>query len=137
MIGDPAWQMRPLLGQTQTAQQPTPPGWLPRRRMLAAVGGSVGVAALAALTIGVPASGAVISTTRGEVRLVLLPDGSTMLLNTGTTVRIGYDDRRRWVELLNGEAFFSVTADRSRLFVVEVGDYGSCPPSRSSAAVSS
>jgi len=69
--------------------------------------------------IGVPAWGA-ISTRRGETRLVPLKDGSTVLLNTETSIRVRYGVAERTVSLLSGEAYFTVVADRRRPFVVEV-----------------
>ncbi|MFC4312416.1 FecR family protein [Steroidobacter flavus] len=55
----------------------------------------------------------------GEVRTVSLPDGSTVTLNTDSAVRLRFDEKRRIVELLAGEADFKVTADRERPFIVE------------------
>ena len=82
-------------------------------------GGAV-AAAIVALGISVPAAGA-IRTGLGEVRLVTLDDGSTVMLNTQTSVRIRYDSGERRVELLDGEAYFTVVRD-SRLFLVDAGD---------------
>jgi transmembrane sensor len=92
-----------------------------RRQALTWGGGAAAAASLAALAIGLPAAaGAVISTERGEIRLAPLKDGSTVLLNTETRIRVRYETGRRVVALLSGEAYFSVARDDRRPFVVEV-----------------
>ena len=91
-----------------------------RRRTLIWTGSAVASATLIALGVGMPAAGTTISTGRGELRLVPLKDGSTVMLNTDTSIRIrdGADERR--VTLLQGEAFFSVARGRMKPLVVEV-----------------
>lgn len=92
-----------------------------RRQALTWGGGAAAAASLAALAIGLPAAaGTVISTERGEIRLAPLKDGSTVLLNTETKIRVRYEKGRRIVNLLNGEAYFSVARDDRRPFIVEV-----------------
>lgn len=94
---------------------------LSRRQALTWGGGAAVAASLGALAIGLPAAaGTVISTERGEIRLAPLKDGSTVLLNTETKIRIRYDKGRRIVALLKGEAYFSVARDDRRPFIVEV-----------------
>lgn len=92
-----------------------------RRQALAWGGGAAVAASVAALAIGLPAAaGTVISTERGEIRLAPLKDGSTVLLNTETKIRVRYEKGRRIVTLLSGEAYFSVARDDQRPFIVEV-----------------
>lgn len=92
-----------------------------RRQALTWGGGAAVAASLAALAVGLPAAaGTVISTERGEIRMAPLKDGSTVLLNTDTRIRIRYDKGRRIVALLKGEAYFSVARDDQRPFIVEV-----------------
>jgi transmembrane sensor len=93
---------------------------LSRRQALIWTGGAAAAAAVAALGVGLPAAGAVISTERGEIRLVPLKDGSTVLLNTQSSVRVKYDAGQRFVTLLKGEAYFSVARDEKRPFIVAV-----------------
>lgn len=93
---------------------------LSRRQALAWTGGVAAAGALAALGVALPAAGAVISTERGEIRLTPLKDGSTVLLNTETRIRVRYSRGERRVTLLRGEAYFSVARDETRPFVVEV-----------------
>jgi transmembrane sensor len=93
-----------------------------RRRMLAWGGGlAASVATVAAIGVAVQAPNAH-ATDRGEVRLVPLPDGSTVMLNTATRVTVRYDGGYRRVRLVEGEADFSVVADDRRPFLVEAGN---------------
>jgi len=59
------------------------------------------------------------ATATGEVRLVALPDGSSMRLNTASAAIIRYTPSERTIELLEGEADFRITPDAVRPFVVE------------------
>ncbi|HEX7011655.1 MAG TPA: FecR domain-containing protein [Steroidobacteraceae bacterium] len=54
----------------------------------------------------------------GEQRTVKLSDGSTVVLNTDTTVRVSFTDAVREVELLEGEALFDVAKNPARPFRV-------------------
>lgn len=60
------------------------------------------------------------STRQGEMRRVALPDGSTVTLNTASSVVVDYSRDRRHVRLTKGEALFDVTAAPAP-FVVEAG----------------
>jgi transmembrane sensor len=91
-----------------------------RRQALTWTGGAAAAASLVALGVSMPAAGAVISTGRGEIRLFPLEDGSTVLLNTETSVRVNYGQSERLVTLLKGEAYFSVARDETWPFIVEV-----------------
>lgn len=92
-----------------------------RRQALTWGGGAAVAASLTALAVGLPAAaGTVISTERGEIRLAPLKDGSTVLLNTETRIRVRYEKGQRIVVLLKGEAYFSVARDDQRPFIVEV-----------------
>jgi len=59
----------------------------------------------------------------GEQRVVQLEDRSRVWMNSETRVRIGFDRRQRRVELVRGEAFFEVTQDALRRFVVVAGGH--------------
>lgn len=61
------------------------------------------------------------STKVSEVRNVSLADGSQVILGAESTVAVDISDNERNVTLLRGQAFFNVTKDPSRPFVVEVG----------------
>ncbi len=58
----------------------------------------------------------------GEQRSVVLDDGTRMLLNTDTDLRVEYGPKQRTVEIRGGEALFEVAKDASRPFVVRVGN---------------
>lgn len=96
----------------------------PSRRRFLVMGGS---AATAASLVGMfgwswQAAAQTYSTKRGEIRLVPLDDGSSVTLNTESTVTVRYDRKERRVELVRGEALFDVAKDPSRPFVVAAGD---------------
>jgi transmembrane sensor len=54
----------------------------------------------------------------GAQRTIALSDGSTLQLNTNSSVAIRYTPAERKVDLLRGEAFFAVAKDSSRPFFV-------------------
>jgi transmembrane sensor len=58
----------------------------------------------------------------GEQRQISLTDGSGMLLNTASEANVRYVGSQREVRLLQGEALFEVVKDRTRPFVVHVGN---------------
>jgi len=60
------------------------------------------------------------STNVGEQRLVVLEDGSRMLLNTETQLRVHFASAQRTVEVSSGEAYFEVAKDPRRPFVVRI-----------------
>lgn len=55
---------------------------------------------------------------KGEQRQVALADGSRMLVNTDSEVKVRYGDAERAIELVRGEAYFEVAKDSTRPFVV-------------------
>lgn len=59
------------------------------------------------------------STEIGEVKDVVLDDGSRMHLNSGTTAEVRYTDTGRKVHIVRGEASFDVAHDKARPFDVE------------------
>jgi transmembrane sensor len=97
------------------AMPPAPGGFHRWRQPLLAT------AALALAVLGVFALSSrapTYSTLIGEQRTVVLPDGSTMALNTGTKVEVRYTAQRRTLHLLHGEALFHVAHDARRPFIV-------------------
>jgi transmembrane sensor len=58
------------------------------------------------------------ATAVGEQRTVTLSDNSTVVLNTGTRVRVEYSRAMRELMLLQGEALFMASADPARPFRV-------------------
>jgi len=61
-------------------------------------------------------------TERGGFERVVLPDGSTALLNTNTEMRMRFSRESREIVLIRGEALFTVARDERRPFEVSVGD---------------
>ncbi|GAA0253481.1 FecR family protein [Rhodanobacter caeni] len=57
----------------------------------------------------------------GEDRDIQLADGTAVQLGAASTLTTRYADDRRAVDLRTGEAFFTVTHDRDRPFVVSAG----------------
>jgi transmembrane sensor len=100
--------------------KPLPPTGTSRRNALIWTGGALAAGTLVAIGLTMPAAGAVISTARGEIRLVPLKDGSTVLLNTDSSIRVKNDVNPRFITLLKGEAYFSVARDSKHPFIVEV-----------------
>lgn len=59
----------------------------------------------------------------GEQRTVRIADGSSLMLDTRTSLTVAIDDKRRLVELLAGRAFFQVRTDPLRPFVVKAAGH--------------
>lgn len=57
----------------------------------------------------------------GERMSFALSDGTNITLNTNTRIAVNYSADRRHINLLQGEANFDVTKDKTRPFVVEAG----------------
>jgi transmembrane sensor len=64
----------------------------------------------------------ILQTAVGENRSTLLLDGSKVTLGGGTEMRVAFDTASRRIELMRGEAFFSVAKDAARPFSVRAGD---------------
>ncbi len=62
------------------------------------------------------------STEVGGLTAVPMADGSRVILNTNSRVRIVVDKHARRIDLQRGEAFFEVAKDPSRPFVVTAGE---------------
>jgi transmembrane sensor len=58
----------------------------------------------------------------GEVRVVQLADGSTMVLNTDSRVTVAFDEQHRSVTVHSGEIYFTVSHDADRPFTVTAGE---------------
>lgn len=62
------------------------------------------------------------ATATGESRSIALADGSQLQLNTDTAVQVELAGGERRVRLLRGEAWFEVSHDPARPFVIRSGD---------------
>lgn len=89
-------------------------------RWAAAIAAVVGIAVTTTYELS-SATFATYSTPVGGHRVITLADGSQIELNTDTTVRVDAEGISRNVELVRGEAYFSVKHDTRRPFVVNVG----------------
>lgn len=58
----------------------------------------------------------------GEQRMLKLPDGSILVLNTRSRVQVKFNDHARDVRLIDGEALFTVARDSTRPFRVLTAD---------------
>jgi transmembrane sensor len=63
-----------------------------------------------------------LSTRIGEVREVLLEDGSIVTLNTNSEISVKYSNELRQIHLQRGEALFDVAKNKTRPFIVLAGD---------------
>ena len=59
--------------------------------------------------------------TKGQTQSIVLADQSRIELNTDSEVRVHFDHWRRTVEMVRGEAFFTVVHDAGRPFEVRSG----------------
>ena len=102
----------------------------PRRRLAWPFGGRIAwVAAAACLvlilsiaSLGLSPRGTVYSTGIGEQRSIALDDGSRLRLDTDTGLKVHYTADARHIQLLHGQAYFTVAHNADRPFTVSVGD---------------
>jgi transmembrane sensor len=96
----------------------------PSSRRSVLVGGTAATLAIGALFAWRSASRPVTyATVTGEQRRIALADGSSIMLDTNSVVRVAMRRDRRRIELVHGRAHFDVAHDRSRPFVVHAGDH--------------
>ncbi len=110
---------RNLRGSPEQTANPT---W--RRRTLQwtiAAAACVTVAVLVAVYWPVMSPGNRYVVGHGEQRRVTLADGSRMVINTDSEVRVIYDPATRVIALPRGEAFFEVAKNPARPFIVRAG----------------
>lgn len=67
-------------------------------------------------------AGIAYATSAGQQRVVQLADGSSVLLDTDTQLTVRYSSRTRRVDLLRGQAQFSVQGNHAWPFVVHAGN---------------
>ncbi|MEJ0037942.1 MAG: FecR domain-containing protein [Gammaproteobacteria bacterium] len=83
----------------------------------AALAASIGVLAFY-FGSDIAALGADYGTGAGEVRSLRLEDGTAVMLDTKSAIRVSYSANARTVELVRGRAFFAVVHDAARPFSV-------------------
>lgn len=99
-----------------------PSGWT-RRRILLTGGAAAGLAAgmgIAVVRNGVQQE--TFSTEIGQMREVVLADGSVVSLNTNSEILVQFTNEARNINLLRGEALFDVAKNKHRPFIVSAGD---------------
>jgi transmembrane sensor len=72
--------------------------------------------------VGFTPHGELYATPIGGLASVPMADGSQVTLNTDSQIRIALSDTERRVELGHGEAFFEVSKDAARPFIVRAGN---------------
>ncbi len=111
-----------ILTDRRTAERRRKLG-LTRRNLV--IGGAVGLGAAVAGSYYIPdalvRSRADYTTAKGEIRRILLADGSVATLGPDSAIALDYAPDRRGVELLKGMAFFEVAKDALRPFQVRAG----------------
>jgi transmembrane sensor len=95
----------------------------PHRRMRTfAIAASLLVAVLAGLGVGHEHYAGRHVAGVGQIVRLVLDDGSIVVLNTDSEIRVRYGQAQRGIHLQRGEATFQVVSDPARPFVVEAGD---------------
>ena len=61
-------------------------------------------------------------TSIGEYSSAVLPDGTTVVLNTNSLIQTRYTEEERYIVLQRGEAHFDVTEDKARPLIVKAKD---------------
>ncbi|MDP2696732.1 FecR family protein [Thalassospira sp.] len=118
--------------QAQQAHQQAKHKFTPRLPVRQTIGGAMAIAAcLLVVVLGIsvltPAIGPLAglfadhATGVGERKNVVLPDGSTVYLNTASAISVDFDGNGRNIHLMAGEAVFDVAKDPERPFVVRAG----------------
>jgi len=99
------------------------PLWLGPQWMLGAAAAALAAVALILIPRRAPppVSPPNYTTAVGEVRHLVLADGSVVDLNTDTQLRVSYTPLRRGIELSRGEALFKVHPALKRPFEVRAG----------------
>lgn len=118
------WQSPPP-EQTATSERSAPRLWIrrftPNLAILAPVGLAAAIALIFTLTSQPPPDN-LVTTPVGEIRHLVLDDGSQIDLGAASRIRVAITDRERRVALEGGQAFFDVAHDEARPFLVEAGD---------------
>jgi transmembrane sensor len=98
-----------------------------RRGIVAAAASAAGLIAISAWFRGglirESVGGTRYTSSVGELRKVVLSDGSVITLNTQTELSVRYTGERREIRLVRGEAVFAVAHEAKRPFTVRVGDW--------------
>lgn len=109
--------------ESSSPESPEPSAWS-RRRVVLTGGAAASVVAAVGTGLYLPRRDAdgIFSTAIGEIREVVLADGSVVFLNTDTRIQVRFTQASREIALLCGEALFDVAKNRQRPFIVSAGD---------------
>jgi len=101
-----------------------PPPYWNRRRLVLAGSAAASIAAAVGVALHLPGSVGenTFSTAIGQIREVVLADGSVVILNTDSKIRVRFTEDVRDIALLRGEAQFDVAKNKKRPFIVSAGD---------------
>jgi transmembrane sensor len=98
-----------------------------RRRIIAAAASAAGLMGIGAWLergwIEENWAGTWYTSSVGELRKVVLTDGSVLTMNTQTALRVRYTRDRRDIHLVRGEVMFTVAHDARRPFAVRVREW--------------
>ncbi len=99
-------------------------GMMPSRAMRAVIliGGAVAAVLLAGVAGVLAWRQPTYSTEVGQTFTARLEDGSRVILNTDSQLRVRYGAHERRVELMRGQALFEVAHNPARPFIVQAGD---------------
>jgi transmembrane sensor len=95
-----------------------------RRRLVITGSVAAGLAMMVAVArkVRTGAEGDIYSTEIGQMREVVLADGSIVSLNTNSEISVQFSKEARNISLLRGEAVFDVAKNKHRPFIVSAGD---------------
>lgn len=119
-----AEQVRAAETEAVRAPPEAPRRRVPRRAMRAMQGAAAAcVVAVSAVFLWQPIQEfrGIYGTALGEQRSIPLADGSRVMLNTDTRIRVAYSETARTVHLESGQAYFRVAKNPARPFYVETG----------------
>jgi transmembrane sensor len=91
------------------------------RRTVLVGGGVLALTGLGGVGILHWALAPVVETQIGEQRSFALPDGSKVILDTHSLVKVAFTDDHRRIDLVSGRAHFDVAKDPTRPFIVRSG----------------
>jgi transmembrane sensor len=127
---DLVWQLTGALPPSQTATladlkaAPSKQA-VPRRRYSPLWVASMAVAAMVLLMVAVTQKSTLFAdfhTQTAQRQAVTLQDGSVVHLDAQSAIALDFSPQQRGLNLLEGRAFFDITPDKSRPFVIAVGD---------------
>ena len=113
------WLNGVIRGNNDAAPDPL---WSRRQTLLGAGAATAAAAGIGIALIPRKAKHQTLSTAIGQMREIVLPDGSIVSLNTDSEISVAFSRMVRKICLLRGEALFDVAKNKARPFVVWAGD---------------